>query len=228
LGYAGIALAVAGIWWLLPLPSLILFLLLSVQHFGAGDAEDAFGVIVHGSLPIVVPAAMHPDAVGELFALLTGGDADGWQLALRTAQPTLLAGTLLAVVARLWIRRAGPRGELLELITVAMAGALLPPLLSFALYFCVWHAPRHMLLVAHELWPGATSRGLARFAVAAMPMSVVSLTVGGAAVAMLSDQPAGVEERWLQVAFIGLAALTVPHLLVTQAVRGVSLRAVTR
>lgn len=214
--YAAVALAVAGVWWLLPLPSLVLFLLLSVHHFGSGDADDAFGVLVHGSLPILVPAAVHPDAVGGLFALLTGSADDGWQRTLHMAQPMLLASALVLLAVRLFLRRAGPRGDLLELIAIATAGAVLPPLLSFALYFCVWHAPRHVLHVARELWPGPPSRAVARFGAAALPMTLASLA-GASIVFVLLPTDAAVGERWLQVIFVGLAALTVPHLLVTEA-----------
>ena len=37
LGYIGLAALVTGLWWLFPLPSLALFLLISGLHFGASD-----------------------------------------------------------------------------------------------------------------------------------------------------------------------------------------------
>jgi hypothetical protein len=49
-------------------------------------------------------------------------------------------------------------------------------------------------------------------------MTLASLA-GGSIVFNLLPADAAVGERWLQVIFVGLAALTVPHLLVTEALR---------
>jgi Brp/Blh family beta-carotene 15,15'-monooxygenase len=135
---------------------------------------------------------------------------------LLTVQPLLATITSLLLLTRFWFRRAGPYCELLELLSVALAGVLLPPLLSFALYFCIWHSPRHILRVANELWPGSLSQALARFALAAIPMTFATILAAIASFALI-PWDAFTNTRVLQIFFIGLASLTVPHLLVTAA-----------
>ncbi len=215
--YVGVATAVAAIWLAWPAPSLMLFLALSLHHFGSGDAEDGLGAVVHGSVPILAPCAAHPDAVAELFALLTATQVSAWQAFLRDVRPILVL-VMVGLVALRWARRRGSFAEALELLAIAAAGLALPPLLSFTLYFCVWHAPRHIVLVARELRPGPLAGSLAAFARAALPMTLATVALGALA---LGWMPAGQQptERLLQVVFVGLAALTVPHLLVTDAMR---------
>ena len=216
--YTGVAALVAGAWWLWPVPSLFAFLALSLHHFGSGDARDAIGVLAHGSTPILMPCVAHPEATAALFALLTGGEASAWARGLQTAQPWLLAGWGAALAGLLLARRRGPYGPVGELLAIAAAGWWLPPLLSFGLYFCVWHAPRHILQVCQELWPGPVRPALRRFGRAAIAMTIAAV-VGGVAVAWAMPGEPDVLRRGLQLVFVGLAALTVPHLLVTEALR---------
>jgi len=215
--YLGLALAAAGLWWLWPTPSLLVFLLLSSHHFGAGDARGALGIVAHGSAPLLAPCVAHPDATAGLFALLTGGETVAWQELLRAAQPWL-AGLGGALLAALVAKRRRFDGAVAELLAIATAGLLLPPLLSFALYFCVWHAPRHVLHVARELWPGPVPIAVARFARAALAATIAAV-VGGVLVAVALPGAPEPLRRGLQLVFVGLAALTVPHLLVTERLR---------
>lgn len=215
--YLAIAGAVAALWLTAPVAGLSLFLAMSAHHFGRGDADDGLGVVVHGSLPILAPCAAHPDAVSGLFATLTAVGASSWQAALRDAQPVLALAACVLIALHL-VRRRRNGGVTLEVLAVAAAGAILPPLVSFSIYFCVWHAPRHILQVAQELRPGPLLRSLAGFARDAMPMTLATAGLGAIAFAWLPPgQPPS--DRLLQVVFVGLAALTVPHLVVTNLLR---------
>lgn len=215
--YLAIAGAVAALWLAAPVAGLCLFLAMSAHHFGRGDATDGWGVVVHGSLPILAPCAAHPEAVSGLFATLTAVGAPSWQATLRDAQPFLVLASCVLVALHV-VRSRSNRGAALEVLAIAAAGAFLPPLVSFTIYFCVWHAPRHVLLVAQELRPGPLPRSLAGFARAAMPMTLATAGLGAVAFAWL-PQGRPPADRLLQVVFVGLAALTVPHLVVTDLLR---------
>jgi beta-carotene 15,15'-dioxygenase len=221
LAYVTITLAVAAAWMVWPVASLIVFLLLSLHHFGSGDAEDAIGIAIHGSVPILVPCAAHPDAVAELFAHLTASATSTWQATLYAAQPMIVV-LISGLLTLLWAGRRACTGAMLEVLAIVAAGLTLPPLLSFTIYFCIWHAPRHILKVAGELRPGPIAASLGSFARAAMPMTLATAAMGTLAVDLLpsGQQPSA---RWLQVFFVGLAALTVPHLAVTDALRRIAM-----
>lgn len=233
IGYIALAVAIVGLWLLAPTASLIGFLLVSVHHFGSGDSDDRVGIAAHGSVPILTPMIAFPDEVGAVFAALTPHAGAWWASQLRALQLplVLVLGAMLFALAitRLRKNRDGSgaqstrsvssrqRGAVLEVLATACAGLLLPPLLSFSIYFCIWHAPRHILHVAQEMCPGPWLRALRHFALAGLPMTLATL-IGGATIALLALTQLDTLRPWLQLAFVGLAALTVPHLIVTEAV----------
>jgi beta-carotene 15,15'-dioxygenase len=218
LAYVALALLVGMLWWLAPTASLLGFLLLSVRHFGAGDANEGLGIVLHGSLPIVMPTIAYPAQVAALFALLTGSEATTWSDSLRAAQMPLALAWIGLTVMFLITRRRGPLGEVVEVAAIAALGCSLPPLISFGIYFCVWHAPRHILRVAQELRPGPWPRSLVGFWRSALPMSFATF-VAAVAMVMLLPRESDPMQRWLQIVFVGLAALTVPHLVTTEALQ---------
>ena len=84
--YIAMAGLVVGVWMLAPTISLMLFLLISMLHFGAGDARHGTGwlrtveIIAHGGLVIVGISQLHHPEVDVIFGYLTGADtALVWQ-----------------------------------------------------------------------------------------------------------------------------------------------------
>lgn len=215
--YVGLAALVVLLWLLAPGVSLAGFLLLSILHFGAGDQRDGLGALASGSLVVLGPVAVHPADCATLFAPLAGRSGDAMAGLLEGLQPLLLATVALALlpfVVRSLRRRCW--AILAELGLLATTVALLPPLQAFVLYFCIWHAPRHVLEIAQSFAPGSTRLGLRRFVWAALPFS--ALTIAGGALAWASVASLrSPSDATLQVIFIGLAALTVPHMIVMSA-----------
>jgi Brp/Blh family beta-carotene 15,15'-monooxygenase len=86
--------------------------------------------------------------------------------------------------------------------------SIVPPLVGFALYFCVIHTGRHMQHIWHHLRRRATSRHILGEAA----LFTVASWVGGVMIWLWLDS-GNVSQDFLQVIFIGLAALTVPHMI---------------
>ena len=105
-------------------------------------------------------------------------------------------------------RDASLRARFAEFILLAMVIAILPPLVSFALYFCIIHTGRHMRRIWHVLASTISPKGLYRQAAG---FTLASWLVGGAAFLWLEN--GDLDAALLQVVFIGLAALTVPHMI---------------
>ena len=131
--YIAMALAVIGIWYLLPLTSLLLFLALSAFHFGKGDAPALTGlpraasIIAHGGLATIYLPLMHQEEAFGFFALLTFQQAP--QLA---AFETLFLGfgalwvLCLGIYAISAITAPHLRRHLLEILGAAIVMAILP------------------------------------------------------------------------------------------------------
>lgn len=206
LGYAALAALVVAVWAGAPALFLAGFLLVSAAHFAGDPAPGAPWPVrvLHGGAPLVLPAFLHGAEVEGLFALLAGPGAAAAAVAVLAplSGPWLVACLCMAIVRR----RADPWGSG-ELLCLALLATVAPPLVGFAVFFCLCHSARHVLRTAEGV--GApVSRILLQ---TAAPMAVV---VGGGAAAWLLLDGVPVDARVMQVVFVGLASLTVPHMLV--------------
>ncbi len=217
--YVGLAAAVVLLWWLFPVSSLVGFLLISAWHFGndwprlPGNRPARSWERGLAGLGVVgAPVVFYPDRVAELFALLTTQNA--------TAEPILLliascrALGVAGLIGLAWLAAIhGPRrpAGMLEPVALILAAWWFPPLVYFAVYFCFLHSPRHLISVARDPRIGLSPTAAAVIAA----LTLLTILLGSAAFWLLGDaQPA--ETRTLQVVFVSLAALTVPHMMLVE------------
>ena len=211
LGYVAIVVLVVGIWLLAPTASLVGFLVVSGIHFGA-DWNSGRSVVLRsltGVGLLTLPAFAHHDEVAGIYRTLagTGGGvvADVQALLGPVAIIAMLIGVALALLRR--------PTDALEILLATTLVLVAPPLIFFALYFCALHSARHL---RHGF---AEERGSGRLAVL---ITVVYTVVPIAAVGILTAvfvgdfAPGGsLAGGWIiRLVFIGLAALTVPHMMV--------------
>ena len=207
--YLAIAGAVVLLWWVAPLAGFVLFLALSVSHFGMMDTAATAHlplrgprVVIHGAAPITVVPLVHGDAVTPIFSLLVGGEVAALIDVLQLAAP-------IWALAVLWLalgQGAAGRRAAAEIAGLAVMLALLPPLWGVAVYFCAIHSVRHLRAVARALSPLGSR---VWWQVAAF--SAVSVAAVLAAVPWLAT--VDLDSGLIRATFIGLAALTVPHVL---------------
>lgn len=217
--YIGLASAVIFMWWLLPVTSLTAFLFMSAWHFGddwprlpGNRSTHVIERLLAGLGVVGAPILFHPDRAAELFALLTLHSDTSQAIALLVMLWRVMAVAGIAGLAWLALIQ-GPRrpAAMLEPVMLIVAAAWLPPLVYFAIYFCFLHSPRHLINVARDprvhLSPAAGG--------VIVGLTLLTVMIGLTAFFILGDsQPA--ETRVLQVVFVSLAALTVPHMLLVE------------
>jgi Brp/Blh family beta-carotene 15,15'-monooxygenase len=223
--YLALAGSVVLAWWWRPGAALAVFLAVSLVHFGACDRDPtlsagafaAFETAARGAIAVALPAALHPEEVASLFAVLIPG-SDAATLAARmnaSAVPvaTIVFASAVAVAFRhaSRVRRHGGAAARagLEPLALCLACAALPPLLFFALFFCAGHSVRQTLVIAGRLDPHDPARALRRFIRGAAPMTVGAWLLLAAA-AWLVPAPS-MDVAAVRTVFVGLAALTLPH-----------------
>jgi len=211
--YVAMAGLVIAAWLLAPTLCLLGFLIISMIHFGAGDARQGAGwvrgaeVVAHGGLVVTGISQMHRAEVDVIFAYLTGGDTTlVWQ-GLDMLTVVVGASLVVCLAQALWHRRW--RSTALELCALAILFALTPPLVGFAVYFCCVHSARHIASIMTSL---RQHMSLAAVTVQAAIFSVGSWLAGAVAIWWLADA-GDPQPVVLRVVFIGLAALTVPHMI---------------
>ena len=221
LGFAGFNLAyvamvavVVGVWLLVPTASLIGFLLVSGIHFGA-DWNVGRRIVLRSLTGIgllTLPAFAHHDEVSGIYRTLAGSggavvaDVQAW------LGPVAIAAMLLGAVLAL---RRHPT-DALEILLTGILALVAPPLVFFVLYFCALHSARHL---RHGF---AEERSGGRLAVLITAVyTVVPILAVGILTAMFAGDfaPGGsLAGDWIiRLVFIGLAALTVPHMMVIAA-----------
>lgn len=209
-GYLVLVSAMLFAWWAIPTIALILFLLLSVFHFGdqdaaAGTFSRVMRIVAHGGTPIVVSAVCHPDTVERLFATLVPAHAHG--IVLLLGGPLLLAWVAVAAASLITYAVRGQAGgwaAALDLILVSLLFALAPPLIAFSLYFAVIHAPRAFAAAM-------PAKGI-RLSELIPPfiLTTLGLALGAVIYAAGAKMPAG--DNVVRTVFLLLSALTVPHM----------------
>ena len=210
--YMASAIVVIVIWIFLPSLSLVAFLIISMVHFGWGDAnaktnvQFILQVVVHGGLVVFGTVNFHITEVTQLFKLLTNGDSAA---AIQVSQIMFLGILFLSIIYLfLVIKNSELMPRFIELIIIALILMLLPPLLGFAVYFCFVHTGRHMLHIWKKLQIAINSRVIF---IQAIGLTAISWLLGLGALYFFDS--GDVDADILRVVFIGLAALTVPHMI---------------
>ena len=211
IAYCGLTALVVAAWFTAPNLSLMIFLALTVFHFGRGDAL-AYGrdtlflrALLHGGFIISIALA-HEVEVTALFRLLTAQDVWPIMSALRLAFLLWLAALGVALITDK-IKLAA-FGEIAALFILACS---LPPLMAFALYFCGIHSLRHFKRLARD--PRLNTAFHRRFG-----LCLAALSIAVIAVSAIIIDPNHIGDGLLQSLFIALAALTVPHMLLVDGI----------
>ncbi|MBA87401.1 MAG: hypothetical protein CMB29_04995 [Euryarchaeota archaeon] len=216
--YVALAALVVVTWTVAPSISLILFLTISMLHFGAGDVKNGQGslgfteALAHGGLAIVGISQFHRGEVNQIFAYLTNQDTATVWLAI----DILTVGVIAAIITCVVQASKNPKwaATVLELLLLGIIYAIAPPLLGFAIYFCCIHSARHFRKIYATIRETVASDNIKNQAIL---FTVISWIGAGIAFWMFADF-ADPGPTILRITFIGLAALTVPHMILIDGV----------
>jgi len=207
-------------------PALVLFVVLSVAHFGTGETAfhdlrrgrspgvDVVGAVAFGAAVLVLPLLHHRGAVAPVVALVVPGSTGLLPAGpSRAGEAAVLAVLAVAVVVRISRSQQGPAAEL---VLLSVAALVVPPAAFFGAYFGAWHSGRHTARLlaedpanADDLAAGRLRGPLLRFArTAALPTAAASGTV------LALWAAAGGWQAFVAADLSVLAALTVPHVVV--------------
>ncbi|KAF3996894.1 Brp/Blh family beta-carotene 15,15'-dioxygenase [Glaciimonas immobilis] len=214
LAYLGAALLVLLAWQYAPQLSLAGFLLLSALHFSGDLAPGTrfMARLLYGGAFILLPALLHASEMARLFAFLVSpqGAAALAGVLHELSGPWLLATAVAAACQKRTHWLTG-----VEMAAAAALALLAPPLLAFAVFFCIMHSARHIVRTWHYV--GARAESATRLGRAALLPMLGTLVLGGTAAYWMRAQP--IEAGLMRLLFVGLAALTVPHMALVEQAR---------
>lgn len=234
---AGIV-AVLGLFAAAPVPLIVLFATLSIWHFGMGHADGqapppgcglvdrGCAALGRGALVLGVPLAVWPDATATVVQRLVELVGGPGQIALARSVFVpgpihrvgigIIAAGVAALGVEAWRSRRSPaalhrlRATVVDLAVVTLLGVATHPLFAVGVYFLVWHAWRHLAVLApvvagvephdgRSLWAA-----LVRLHTAALPLLIPTWVVMLVAWDRLSP-----DHSWRDLAILSLAVYLV-------------------
>ncbi len=214
--YIFFSLLIILCWTILPLFTLIIFLLVASYHFGKEDSSvglvnnGGFKNILYlfkGSLIVFAPLFFHQEETLKIFQSL---DVD-----IITANENLVIFFLIISFSAniILMSQLNYNGFLLaDWLTILLLNIFLSPLVAFTLYFCFLHSVRHSFSLIYEIDKKNFKSGVVKFIKKAVPLTVITAILFIIAIYFLTNYYV-LDEAILKVIFIGLASLTFPHIL---------------
>ncbi|MEY3862628.1 MAG: hypothetical protein RIR60_994 [Pseudomonadota bacterium] len=201
--YLLVAMGIIVLWMLLPVWFFIGFLIFSALHF-SDDLNTPNAVLTklsYGAAVICLPSIVHGAALVGLYAVFV--DASVAQRIVTVSQ--WLCYPILFLMGLMLFNRQIAIREKLDAYAVLAIMTLLPPILAFAVYFCLMHSARH-LIRSHAFF-GQLNARLFIMALVLPTLAVIIMACG----VWFFTNTRTVESDLIRLVFIGLAALTFPH-----------------
>ncbi len=248
--YAVVGGAYTVLWFVAPAAAFVIFILITWFHWGQGELyplrELAGGghlrsrrirwltVLVRGAMPMAVPLVAFPAEyrrVAEYLISLYDPAAVESLSVFFSVQARMvvaaLVGGLIIITFALGYQKAQTYDtlrpwliDLAEILLLIAFFATVPPILAIGLYFCFWHAIRHIArLIAldrdarHALRTGAPWTAAWRFIRDATPLTVVSIVLLGGLYALTPGSVTTIPEL-VALYLVLIAVLTLPHVVV--------------
>jgi len=209
LGYLLVTVLVFFIWPVFPMMSLFGFLLVSVYHFSQDfKVRSVLSRLSYGTLILTIPVVLHSLRVEELFDHLLFGQSSKPLIVI------MMFACAISFMALLFSFKSYSKKQLIELAAIVSMGLLLDPLVYFALFFCLLHSPRH---IKHEwnLLPIHKQKMSLVIGVGVIFATYILAVIAANYLNLSLSDVSG----FFTIVFIGLAALTYPHMFLVEIAR---------
>ena len=215
IGYILISAGVIVFWIFFPLVSLALFLVMSIVHFGLCD-WSSLNVkshkwalsLTHGMNVVLGIIFFHTYESFEIFKYLSNENFFIFKEYLIYGY--IIYITFLIYYCFLAINIKKIRWGLLEMLLVLIVISLFDPLTGFALYFCFIHTFKHIKAILSDTRKYLTNE---KFVFLSTTIFTILTWVGGCLAIIYLSSNFSFDESFVKTVFVGLAALTLPHMM---------------
>jgi Brp/Blh family beta-carotene 15,15'-monooxygenase len=201
--YMASCLLIITLWLLAPGLFFVAFLVLSAIHFSDDINLPGHQLLKlsYGFAIISLPSLVNGEELINLYGMIVDAEL-ARQIVLISKYVSLF---LLPVLFLLfYINKVNFRSQL-EIISISILFILSTPILAFTVYFCLMHSARH--LVRSRFFLGGFQR---QQFICALILPTIAVIVMGFGIWHFKLTPS-FERDLIQIIFVGLAALTVPH-----------------
>lgn len=228
-GYLVLMALYGGFWVVAPVWSLLLFLAMTMYHFGQADLAywalppaQARGLYLSRGLFLIgLPIAAFPTMVDPIFHAIAGVQVSTWPF-LSTHPDAVFWGLVGQHVAALGtaamahrhaVRRWAREG--MNVIVLTALFGVVSPLVAFSVYFGLWHSLGHILelLRFFQRLNGEPATLAAFYREAALFTLLPFLGLAGL---YWTTQSFGMQDQMIALLFIIIAVMTLPHMVIVE------------
>jgi beta-carotene 15,15'-dioxygenase len=223
--YTTLVFLVFIFWYLNPLISLIIFLLISSLHFGKEDLEIYLDkkykhhpllFFLKGSLIILLPLFFNFEKTNLIFNtilfsnnyLLLSNNYVKFILAINLLMQVLF---YLYIYFKKKLNRSDFFSIIFEIFLIIIIFYLFTPIVAFTLYFCFMHSIKNILLISDEL-NSNLFRGFQIFVKRSLFLTLITFFILLISLFFLIKFDL-LENSIEKIIFIALASLTLPHII---------------
>ena len=226
LSYVLISILVIFIWIIIPSSSLIIFLAVASYHFGKEDTQflisenSYFNKLLFffkGLLIILAPMFFHFNETISIFKLLLVDNEIFYStLAFIEVNKILHLLIILSTLSSIYLFfnkfEIKKFTIFLDYFSILILNYYLDPLVAFTFYFCFLHSIRHSITLINEIDNQNFTNGIKVFTKKALPLTILTAIFCLIGLYLLNNSY-DLNSSILKLIFIGLAALTFPHIL---------------
>ena len=201
------------LWFFLPAVALCAFLAYSAWHFGTeslGERITTRSSVLGwsaGFVPIAAACQWHPHSVTPIFALMMSSGSLHAAALVHLCSLFLLPCIAITVLGNLMLSAHGSMCIALSVLELVLFWRC-DPLVAFAVFFCLWHTPEHLVSTSTSSVGKLSLRKMSLQLRSGLLPWMASL----AAIAVLFSFGARRFEVYAAQIFILLSALTLPHM----------------
>ncbi len=203
LSYLTLSLTIFFIWYLLPYYSLIIFLVISAWHFSEDwrTKLNLLDRLILGTSVINLPIFFNPSESANIYRMLVDQVAVNNIINFQSN----FTYVLLMLLVYFIIKNYNNKILLFQIIIIFLSSFFLTPIYYFISYFCFFHSLKNFQETIKEL-----NEKKSRITVFLIFNTLFTIILGYILFFYFID--GHITNKIINIVFIGLAALTVPHM----------------
>lgn len=206
--YLGCAATMYAVWIAAPAAALAIFLVIACVHFAEDWLQNVppFFAMALAAAVLTGPTLAQRDALVPIFAHLAGDDGATLitDIGMLLAPIALIAAGLGVII----LARAGHHARAFEAGVIIAVMVALPPVIGFALFFCLSHSPLQFAKAKADL--ADTGTRVRRSEIVLLTLAAVGI----AAAIYVAWGGTSLADGVVYASFVTLSILTVPHMAV--------------
>ena len=213
--YLSLFIFVIFFWLYFPIAALLIFLFMTVLHFGLCDWSNfeiekyKYSVSLTYGMTIIFGIIFFNESQSfKIFEYLTNSNIYFFQNYIFVMY--LITLSLLVYFLYLSFYEIRLRVGIMEIVLFLTIFYFFDPLLSFTIYFCFFHTYKHLKQLIKNIFIFLSNKKLIIYST--IIFTIISW-IGGLVVVVYLFQNFSLYESIIKVVFIGLAALTLPHMI---------------